>query len=163
LVTGGILRVDLTKPRAQRRVEPVFSKGVLARVSPDGRSIVVTVDSRLYVSPYPPPAAESLSEVASLASRVWPFFSRDGRQLYAVTDETIYSYPVSNQPAGGIRLGDRSMLFKLHDPRRSDANPAAATRNGQRILAIAVDRDEETKLQVLSDWTTLLKKREEEK
>jgi hypothetical protein len=55
------------------------------------------------------------------------------------------------------------MLYKLHGPRRTDANPGAVTRNGRRILAIAVDQDDQTKLQVLSDWTTLINRREEAK
>jgi hypothetical protein len=53
------------------------------------------------------------------------------------------------------------MLFKLQDPRRTDANPRAVMRDGQQILAIAVDQDDATKLQVLSDWITFLNKREE--
>lgn len=55
----------------------------------------------------------------------------------------------------------RTMLFKLQDPRRTDANPRAVMRDGQQILAIAVDQDDATKLQVLSDWITFLNKREE--
>jgi serine/threonine protein kinase len=46
---------------------------------------------------------------------------------------------------------------------RTDANPGAVTRDSERIRASAVDQDNETKLRVLSDWTTLINKREEAK
>ena len=47
---------------------------------------------------------------------------------------------VSSLPGGEIRLGERSLLFKLSHPRRTEVNLGAVT-------------------QVLFDWTTLLKLR----
>ncbi|HYW42045.1 MAG TPA: hypothetical protein VE959_04260 [Bryobacteraceae bacterium] len=69
----------------------------------------------------------------------------------------MISQPVQPLPGGGIRLGERSLLFKLIAPGRSDANLGAASRDGSRILAISTDNPEAAMTQVLSDWTTLLK------
>jgi hypothetical protein len=55
----------------------------------------------------------------------------------------------------------RTALFKLQRPRRSGANPGAVMRDARQIPAIAMDQDHATKLQVLSDWNTLLNRREE--
>ncbi len=155
LDSGGIVRVDLSKPREKRRLEPLFTQGIRVRVSPGGNSLVLVSGAKLYSSPYPE-GSGPLREIAAFPSAPWPFFSRDGKQLFAICDESLYVYPVSSLPGGGIRLGERSLLFKLSHPRRTDVNLGAVTRDGQRILAIATEKEEEAKLQVLSDWTTLL-------
>ena len=103
---------------------------------------------------FPPPAIPSCRSPPSALS--WPFFSRDGHSLYFISGQALYSHPVIASAGGGIRLGERSLLFKLIHPARVDANLGAASRDGNRILAIATDDTEEVRLQVLSDWTTLL-------
>ena len=60
-------------------------------------------------------------------------------------------------PDGGIHLGERSLLFHLNHSMRTLANIGAASRDGSRILALATDSVEETLVQVLTDWTTLVK------
>ena len=75
----------------------------------------------------------------------------------------MYSFPVLPVPGGGIRLGPRSLLFKLTHSRRIDVNLGAVTNDGQRILAISADKAEATQIQVLSDWTTLLDPRDTRK
>jgi serine/threonine-protein kinase len=153
---GAILRLDLSKPREARELEKLLPGAIRPRISPDGKSLIYLSGTTFYSSPYPV-NGRGTGEVAPLASEGWPFFARDGRQLFIISNQSLYAYPVSNLPAGGLRLGERSMLFKLAHARRSDVNPAAITRDGQRILAIATDRDDEQKFQLLSDWTTLMK------
>lgn len=80
--------------------------------------------------------------------------------MYSITDDSLYAYPVLPASEGGIRLGERSLLFRLHYPKRTDSNLGAVSRDGQRILAIATESDEETRVQVLSDWSTLLEGQE---
>jgi hypothetical protein len=91
-----------------------------------------------------------------LPNQAFPFFSRDGRIVYTVSNQALYAHTVINLPGGGLRLGDRSLLFRLAHPARVDCNPAVASHDGNRILAITTDSPEEAKVQVLSDWTTLL-------
>ncbi len=160
---SGISRLDLTAPRALRKLEPVSTSGGLTstqtnvRISPDGHTLLAAVGGAVYSSPYPDPAAH-LTQIAELPSPAWPFFSRDGRLLYLVSGQPLYSFPVVAISGGGIRLGERSLLFKLNHPARSDANLAAASRDGNRLIAIATDETEEARVQVLTDWTTLLSK-----
>ena len=56
-----------------------------------------------------------------------------------------------------MRLGERSVLFPIIPRARPFANLAAVSRDGNRLLAISTDDDDELSTHVLSDWTVLLK------
>ena len=93
----------------------------------------------------------------NLPRPVWPFFSRDSRTLYVFSGQALYSHPVEPVPGGGIRLGERSLLFRVLHPARADANLGAASHDGSRIMVVSTDAVEETRLQLLTHWTTLLR------
>jgi dipeptidyl aminopeptidase/acylaminoacyl peptidase len=154
------LLLDLTAPRESRKLEPLFpeSAGLRvdgARLAPDGHSLVTRSGYTFYSSRFPP-AVDPPQQIAVFQHPVWPFFSRDGRTLYFVSDQSLYSHPVTAMPGGGIRLGERSLLFKVVHPSRTDANLGAVSRDGKRWMVIATDNVDEARVQMLSDWTTLL-------
>jgi hypothetical protein len=156
-----IVRLDLSAPPETREPESLFptssgSGQFNVRISPDGRSLVVIASGIVYASRFPP-AGDPLRQVAAFPGAAWAFFSRDGRTLYVISGQALYSHPVITAQDGGLRLGERSLLFRLIHPLRTYANLAAASRDGSRLLALATDSMEETRVQVLTDWTTLLK------
>src|SRR5262249_15060657 len=125
------------------------------RLSPDGRSIIVTRGGNIYACRYPP-AGDSQRLVAAYSAPAWPFFSRAGHLLYVISRQALYAHSVETSADGRIRLGERSLLFRLLHPARADANLGAVSRDGNRILTIATDDTEEARVQVLTDWTTLV-------
>ena len=156
-----IVRLDLSAPPEGRKAEPLLPAAAVSgqfnvRISRDGRSLIVISSGIVYASRFPP-AGNSLRQVAAFPAAAWPFFSRDGRTLYVISGQALYSHPVIIAQDGGLRLGERSLLFRLIHPQRTYANLAAASRDGSRLLALATDSVEETRVQVLTDWTTLLK------
>jgi WD40 repeat protein len=157
-----IMRLDLFAPLETRKPEPLFPTSSVSgqfnvRISPDGRLLVVIASGIVYASRFPP-AGDILRQVATYPASAWAFFSRDGRTLYVISGQALYSHPVITAHDGGLRLGERSLLFRLIHPMRTYASPAAASRDGNRLLALATDSQEETRLQVLTDWTSLLTK-----
>ena len=156
-----LVRLDLSAPPETRKPDVLIPESSIfgqfnLRISPDGRSLIVIARGIVYASPFPP-VGNSLRQVAAFPAAAWPFFSRDGRTLYVISGQALYSHPVIAAQGGGLRLGERSLLFGLIHPQRTYANLAAASRDGSRLLALATDSVEETRVQVLTDWTTLLK------
>jgi serine/threonine-protein kinase len=154
-----IVRLDLSASAGARQPELLFAMREGAstlRIAPDGHSLVITTGGNIYACRYPPDG-DSPRLVASFPRPVWPFFSRDGRVLYAVSSQALYSHPVETSTGGQMRLGERSLLFRVLHPARADANLGAVSRDGGRILVIAADESEETRLQVVTDWTSLLR------
>lgn len=154
------MQVDLSAPFNTRQPEPLFANSVRlgqtnVRLSPNGKILIATADGTIYACPFPP-AGHVPRQVTAFPTQAWAFFSRDSRTLYVVSGQALYSHPVITTADGSIRVGDRSLLFRLVHAMRAYATPAAASRDG-RILAIATDSVEETRMQVLTDWTTLLK------
>ena len=128
-----------------------------ARLTPDGHWLLFSGDAMesVYIVPYPPGSATP--RLVSRTFSSWPFFSRDGRQLFGYSEDSptgLTVQPVLTGP-DGPRLGERSLLFPLRAPTRATANVGAITRDG-RILAIAGDASEELNSQVLTDWTALV-------
>ena len=131
--------------------------GGFARLTPDGHWLLFSGDAMesAYIVPYPPGAATP--RLVSRTFSSFPFFSRDGRQLFGYTEESptgLTVQPVLTGP-DGLHLGERSPLFPLRAPTRASANVGAITRDG-RILAITGDASEELNSLVLTDWTALI-------
>jgi hypothetical protein len=103
-----------------------------------------------------PANGDVLHQVTTLPGQGRPFFSRDGHQLYLMTEHSLYAYPVLPEKGGGFRLGERSLLFQVDHPMRADINVAAVSRDGRRFLIMATDTPEEARVQFFSDWTSLL-------
>ena len=154
-----IVQLDLSQPAETRQPEMLLSSipASVVRLAPDGRSLVLgSSNGQLSACRYPP-AGDSPRAIGAFPRPVWPFFSRDSRTLYVFSGQALYSHPVETLPGGGIRLGERSLLFRVMHPARADSNMGAASRDGSRIMAISTDAVEETRLQLLTDWTTLLR------
>ena len=156
-----LVRLDLSAPVETRQPEPLFANSFRfgqsnARLSPDGKILIATANNTVYACPFPP-AGKAPRQVTAFSAPCWAFFSRDGRTLYFLSGQALYSHPVIATPDGGIRLGERTLLFRLTHMVRTYGTPGAVSGDG-RILAIATDSIEETRIQVLTDWTSLLKK-----
>jgi predicted Ser/Thr protein kinase len=159
-----IFRVDLNAPTTARKPEEIWARaGAISsvRVSPDGHWLLYQMGATAYALPYP--TIRSAQEIGTMGG-TWPFFSRDGRTLYAFgTDAdsggaaSIVSMPIVNNAGGAMALGRSSLVFRLLVAGRSDSNLGAVTRDGSRFLSLSTDAFEETKNQVISDWTVLLK------
>jgi serine/threonine-protein kinase len=153
----GVFRLGLGAPAANRKLELIvpgqFAK---VRISPDGRSLLLGVGRSLLAVRYPP-AGAAPRQVGAFNSFVFPFFPRDGRTLYFFAERFLHSQSVAPDPSGGVRLGERNVLFPAVTPSRATANVGAITRDGTRFLIISTDDDEEIRTHVVSDWTTLLK------
>lgn len=73
LMAGGIQQLDLTRPRAGRRIEPVVPQGLRARLAPDGRSLLFTDLVNYYSVPFPPTGERPREIASSLGPQAWPF------------------------------------------------------------------------------------------
>jgi hypothetical protein len=154
----GVFRLDLGAPAANRKLALIvpgqFTK---ARLSPDGRFLLIGGGRSLLAVRYPPEGATPHQVGAFSGTRVLPFFSHDARTLYFLAERFLHWQSVSPDPAGGFRLGERNALFPAVTPSRATSNVGAITRDGNRFLIISTDDDEEIRTHVVSDWTTLLK------
>ncbi len=158
-----LYRADLARAGENGTLEkllldfPYSRIGGFARLTPDGHWLLFSGDAMesAYIVPYPPGAATP--RLVSRTFSSFPFFSRDGRQLFGYSQDLptgLTVQPVLTGP-DGLHLGERSPLFSLRAPTRASANVGAATRDG-RILAIAGDASEELNSLVLTDWTALM-------
>ena len=160
---AAIFRVNLDAASESARVErllagfPEARVGMNARLTPDGHWLMFEakdIAGSAYVCPFPP--ADFAPRLIPARFSSFPFFSRDGRTLYGFSiGGGLTAQPVT-YGSEGFQLGDRSVLFPVIRPGRQGSNLGAVTRDGSRILAITGDPSEETKMQILTDWTTLL-------
>ena len=152
---------------ASRKMELLIAKSGFARLSPDGRTLLLMESkpdrTSLSAVRYPPAGAQPM-ELASFpltsAQGPRPYFSRDGKTLFVLnsSDNILASYPVLTSADGGIQLGERKALFRLVSGSRIVGHYVQPSKDGKRILAISTDREEEIHTQVLTDWSTLLPK-----
>jgi hypothetical protein len=162
-----LVRVDLSSTgdgKLESLLPPDFVSnhiGLQARLSPDNRWLIfeaADMKEGAYASPYPPGGATPKLITTKYAG--WPFFSRDGRMLYGFTDTGINgltAQPVAGGPGESLRLGERSFVLPALFPTRTGANVGAVSRDGSKFLIISGDESEQTKYQVLTDWTSLLR------
>jgi serine/threonine protein kinase/Tol biopolymer transport system component len=156
-VNGRLWRLDLnaSSPRKLYPLETYQSSSPgTVKLSPDGRLIVTSTRGGMSVEAYPANGEPPLHYGTGKEPLV-PFFSPDGRILYAVAGSgTLMAYPV----LADQRLGSPTNLFNLITSNRTLGTFGAASRDGKRLLLIEADDVEEFRNQVLTDWTTLLPK-----
>ena len=161
--TAGEYRIDLNAatPRTPQLLiadSPQLRIGLQVHLTPDGRRLFTGPrDGPVAVVPYP---LNSGAPVQYLTNKMrFPFFSKDGRSMYGTATD-LAGAPLSVQAilsdGAGLRLGPPTALFPIQRPTRVGAISGAVSRDGSRILAIAAEASEELKMQVLTDWTTLL-------
>jgi len=51
-----------------------------------------------------------------------------------MAERSLYSYPVVHEKDGGFHLGERSLLFQVDHPMRSNINIGAVSRDGRRFF-----------------------------
>ena len=148
--------MDLQAPEP-RKLERILSHEGPRQlwIAPDGRSLFLSLPEGLHTISYPPKAGEAPRRlIETPRPGAWFFLSPDGRTLYLQAAARLYSYPLTSSG----RLGERKFLFPLAQSTNSVAHLGAASRDGNRILAIASDSVEEgLSAHVISDWTALIK------
>jgi hypothetical protein len=83
--------------------EPIFPAmhriaNMNARVAPDGRSIVAVAGRTVLAGTYPSNGVAP-QQIADFKAPAWPFFSRDGRQLYFISGQVLTRIPWKSCPA----------------------------------------------------------------
>ena len=155
-LNDSLYRLDLksTQPAKMEVVEESHRPGY-ASLSPDGRSLVrMTVIEGLILRGYPL-TAEPVKRFARGAEPIdKPFFSADGRALYAHFQGSLVMFPLSPDRS----IGEPAILRPWQTTSRAGAEGGVASRDGQRLLLIETDQAEILNPQVLTDWTTLLPK-----
>jgi hypothetical protein len=154
---AGIYQLKIPESPAPRVLEKILPNGdaTLVRISPDGRSMLFVTTRGSFASPYPA-REDSLRPIGSFRGGSYPFFGRDGRSLFFMEQRLVITQPVLPMPDGRFRLGDRTALFPIITGSRTVANMGAVSRDGNRLLAISTDDDEDLSTHVHSDWTALL-------
>ena len=152
----GLFQVDLRSktPRTWSRLSETADFASTATLRPNGHQIVFTEGFRLRISGFPHSQGEAPRKVPGEYAVNWPFFSADGRTMYAASTDKLYSYQIS--PDGTV--SPPSFRFSLVHPTGNGARIAAVTRDGKRILAISTDDSDQLRSQIISDWTALLPK-----
>ncbi len=125
----------------------------LAKLSPDGRYLVwSTFGPGLDLQTYPP-TAEPIKRFARGSELIdKPFFSADGRALYANFQASLVMFPIS--PDRGI--GEPRFLRRWRTTSRGTAVGGIASRDGRRLLLLETEEEDFLNPQVLTDWTSLL-------
>jgi Tol biopolymer transport system component len=155
---GSLGRIDLQAP-FPRRLEPFAQHKGEASLSPDGRSLVWhTSTEGLVVQSYASgsEAAKRFVGGPDMADSVTnPFFSADGRTIYALFKRNLVAFSL----APDLSLGEPKVLRPWTTTPRSGSTGGAASRDGRRLLLIETEEKDILDPQVVTDWTTLLPKK----
>jgi Tol biopolymer transport system component len=132
-----------------------------AQFSPDGRFVAYGSDQGgtfdIYVQPFPN-AGDGKWQV-STGGGVEPRWSRDGKELFYFSGQTLMAVPVTLQPT--FATGTPVALFDapIQPGYTSDSHRWQVASDGKRFLILAnAGKDEGAPLDVVVNWTTLLKK-----
>jgi hypothetical protein len=155
----GVYRLNLSG----RQLETLLAaskdgRGEHAHLTRDERWLLLEAGpNKTEVYSYPSPGASPAGVIAAPHAA---FLSPDGKTIYGFTEipgGRVTSAPMFPASGGGLRLGPPSLLFPIRIPTIAGVPVAAMSHDGQRILAISGDPSEEVKVQILTDWSTLLK------
>lgn len=153
---NSLSRLDL-QASPPRKLEPLAQGRGIATLSPDGRLLAwgTFTGGGLTVQAYPP-ASEPTNRFKGKAGQFinHPFFSADGRLLYADADKNLLAFPI----LPGRGLGEPKLIRPWSTSQKGGAVSGAASRDGKRLLLLETDETEILNSQVLTDWTTLLPK-----
>ena len=150
---GAFYRLEL-RNTPPRKLELLAESTGPGSISPDGRTLVSGWGPGLGLRAYPP-AAEPLKSFARGSEIVArPFFSADGRAIYAHFLGNLVMFPLSPDRS----IGEPVVLRPWLTSPRFGGAAGAASRDGKRLLLIETDQAEALNPQVLTDWTTLLPK-----
>ncbi len=152
---GSLSRLDL-QAAEPRKLEHLTEQMGVASLSLDGRSIAWGNSSEggLAVQAYPT-TSEPMKRFLRGAEKItYPFFSPDGRTVYAQLNRNLLAFPFSLDRS----LGEPKVLRPWLTSGRRGATAGAASRDGKRLLLLETDEEEILNPQVLTDWTTLFPK-----
>jgi len=161
--------LELPASAASARLEPLLPHAGAARdvgsarMTPDGRWLTYLSGQIVYAVRYPPAGSNPIriGNTGDTSELMYTSISRDGRTYfgYRLASQSVVAGNLQDSPEG-LRLGPLSSLFHLTLPLRFQSQALAPSRDGNRFLAISTDATEELKIQVISDWTALLKERQ---
>ncbi len=151
---SGLFSLDLAKPINERKLEPVSEKSISApAMSPDGKFVVIrTTDG-----------ADAVVQLPAQAGREKPAgrlgrhleFSPDGKTLFLLDGDNVYSCAVTRGANGEVNFGDRALLFRHISGANVTHRAMQIARDGKRILTFLTDQPELIAPQFASDWTQL--------
>jgi len=160
-------RILLVAVETPGRVEPLLrSEGVphnMPQFSPDGRWIAYVSQGtggpkapEVYVRPFPDVSRGKW--LVSDGGGVQPRWRGDGREILYL-DPTSHFVAVPLKPQGTlIQVGKPARLFTVNSPwLRQTTYQYAVSRDGQRILAVVPDEEDNRGIEMLIHWDTLLK------
>ena len=132
-----------------------------AQFSPDGRFVAYGSDQsgtfEIYVQPFPDAAGGKW--LVSNGGGVEPRWSRDGKELFYFSGQTLMAVPVNLQPT--FSNGAPVALFDapIQPGYTSDSHRWQIAPDGTRFLLLAAaGNNQGTPLDVIVNWTALLKK-----
>jgi hypothetical protein len=153
---NSLSRLDL-QAAPPRKLEPLTQGRGLSTLSLDGRALAWGTFSGggLAVQAYPL-TSEPPNRFKGKAGQFinHPFFSADGRILYADVDKNLLAFPISRDRG----FGEPKLIRPWITSQRGGSTTGAASRDGKRLLLLETDQTEILNTQVLTDWTTLLPK-----
>ena len=152
---GSLSRLDLQAAQPGK-LEPLTEQMGIASLSLDGRLLAWGNSSEggLAVQAYPPTPEPMKRFLRGAESISHPFFSPDGRTVYAQFKRNLLAFPLSLDRS----LAEPRVLRPWLTSGRRSATGGAASRDGNRLLLLETDEEEILNPQVLTDWTTLLPK-----
>ena len=128
------------------------------RVSPDGRFLAFVSNESGRTEVWVRPLTGGPKTVASTDGGAWPYWRRDGHELYYVApDNTMQAVPVT--PASPIKVGAPEVLFRL-PPSAAGRSPYSpySTNDGERFLVPRRETDTSPAITWVVNWRALLKK-----
>jgi dipeptidyl aminopeptidase/acylaminoacyl peptidase len=162
--TGNRLWVAPTEGGTERKPQPYLVASAIqqqAQFSPDGRFVAYGSDQsgtwEIYVQPFPN-ASEGKWMVSS-GGAVEPRWSRDGKELFYFSGQTLMTVPVSMRPT--FSHGAPTALFDapVQAGYTSDSHRWQVAADGKRfLLLINAGKDQAPPLDVVANWPALLKK-----
>jgi Tol biopolymer transport system component len=132
-----------------------------AQFSPDGRFVAYSSDQsgawEIYVQPFP--NASDGKWMVSNGGGVEPRWSRDGRELFYFSGQTLTALPVTLRPTfssgAPVKLFDAPVLAGY----TSDSHRWQVAPDGKRfLLLVKAGNNQGAPLDVIVNWPTLLRK-----
>ena len=126
-----------------------------ARLSPDGRWLAYASNESGRADVYIRPVTGGSRVVVSTDGGTWPYWRRDGRELYYVAlDGTLRAVPVMS--GASLTVGNSQPLFHLPPP--PGGRSPYSTVGGERFLLRTTEANSTSTIAWVLNWPALLKK-----
>jgi Tol biopolymer transport system component len=155
-----ILILPLTGQATPRAIVSTATADVEPQVSPDGKWLayasIETGSFEIYVEPFLPDGDRKPFIRVSRSGGRQPSWRSDSRELYFVGDDRrFYAVRIPESgPSGDI---EPDFLFDMHANVANTRNSYVPSADGKRFLVIQVLDTEDAPINVISNWTGLMK------